>query len=273
MIEALLDVLEVNAARVDYLSPILSLDQAIVGIATLNYDMSVERAASRAGIDLDTGVEGWTGGYEWSWREDAQVKLLKLHGSLNWYLDNSALPGDVLRGDRVIVWSKGDDLSKKPYWSRLGVVFGNGVKLRSDGPFLAMLHELDRLLRASDRLVIVGYSLRDEHINAAIRRWVNHTEDPKIVIIDPFQPEPRSHGDMSFYEELLASMYQRGKKAHILSPYNNLLPGNLRIKAPAARGLKEVFGPGPGLTPAAASPPVAPAKPSDLNGVRGGHRH
>jgi hypothetical protein len=149
---------------IDYLAPILASSDSRIQVATLNYDKSIELLAERANMTLDTGVRSWSGGYDWNWDETARVRLLKLHGSLDWYLHRGQ--GSRMDGDNIAVWPDGE--SDKPRGGTLAVVFGHGVKLRSDGPFLAMLHEFDRFLSSTDRLVVVGYSMRDDHINAAI---------------------------------------------------------------------------------------------------------
>ena len=57
----------------------------ITRIATLNYDLGVEQAARLGGLLVDTGITNWGGGLRWHWGEhQANVRLLKLHGSLGW---------------------------------------------------------------------------------------------------------------------------------------------------------------------------------------------
>ncbi|MGC5223710.1 hypothetical protein ACPW96_14115 [Micromonospora sp. DT81.3] len=65
------------------------------------------------------------------------------------------------------------------------MVFGANSKLRSDGPFLAMLVELDSLLAHTEWLTIVGYSFRDAHINRALTRWMNGDAAKRLSVIDP----------------------------------------------------------------------------------------
>lgn len=74
----------------------------------------------------------------------------------------------------------GDEVGANP-----ALVFGLGSKLRSDGPFLAMLVEFDRLLASTEWLTIVGYSFRDDHINAALTRWMNGSSARRLSVIDP----------------------------------------------------------------------------------------
>lgn len=221
---------------VDYLRPLVQDRDGPVQVATLNYDQSVELMATRNGFDIDTGIEAWTGDFEWYWRKDAEIKLLKLHGSTNWFIGlNREMPGP-LEEDRVIV-------STEPRFNltqsdSLCVVFGRRGKLRSEGPFLAMLREFDQFLAVSDRLVIVGYSFRDEHINLSIRRWFNRTNSPEVVIVDPSFPKPLN--DLwilqPFLRELVEAMSYRPNMTSAL----RLKRGHLVIREPARTGLKKL---------------------------------
>lgn len=184
MIAALNQILTVDPARTSYLAPLLSKTDEQLQIATLNYDLSVELVADRAQVSYDTGIRQWRGGYQWKWRPGVDLRLLKLHGSLGWYFGNDEQPGK-LRSDIVRI---AEDLTEdqiSQYRDRLALVFGQGAKLRSNGPFLAMLLEFDKFLERTDQLVVVGYSFRDDHINAAIRRWFNKRREPRMVVINP----------------------------------------------------------------------------------------
>ena len=88
----------------------------------------------------------------------------------------------------------GDEVGANP-----ALVFGLGSKLRSDGPFLAMLVEFDRLLASTEWLTIVGYSFRDDHINAALTRWMNGSAR-RLSVIDPDieMKRPGSDGDSRY---------------------------------------------------------------------------
>lgn len=185
MLIALRAALQVDAAKVDYLSPLFNATDRPVQIATLNYDRSVEILAERAGLSLSVGVEHWAGGFEWEWGEDHGIHLLKLHGSVDWWAvdrhPDEQTVGLQLRDEAIIVQSTPrDGESVRP-----ALVFGLRGKLRAAGPFLAMLREFDAFLSQTDELVVVGYSFRDGHINASIRRWLSHNKDAALTIIDP----------------------------------------------------------------------------------------
>jgi hypothetical protein len=240
MIESLVSALAVSPDRVDYLSPLVAdAPSRTVQIATLNYDNSVEMMASQQSLDLDTGIQNWSGGYTWSWRPEASVNLLKLHGSLDWRLSVQKAKGERIGVDRVLV---GEDEENRMSWrSNMGVVFGQGSKLRADGPFLAMLIEFDRFLASTDHLVIVGYSMRDEHINAALRRWVGSHPDGKLSIVDPGFPELDGRDEVPFRRDLLEAFCEYDE-ASGNAAYPRILTPNIRVVRKGAKeGLTEVF--------------------------------
>jgi len=173
--------LRVEEGASDYLAPMIRA-RPLAGIATLNYDLSVELACRRAGVTVDTGLDKWSGGYEWSWDDTADVRLLKLHGSLDYVL--GANSSDVRMSEDHLIQMEPSEHGRLVNGVP-AMVFGHGSKLRSDGPFLAMLVEFDRMLQQTEWLTIVGYSFRDDHINAAITRWLNGTHAQRLSIIDP----------------------------------------------------------------------------------------
>jgi hypothetical protein len=240
MIESLVSTLAVAPEKVDYLAPLVEeASSGPVQIATLNYDHSVELLAQQKGLDLDTGIENWRGGYDWTWRRDARVRLLKLHGSLEWRLAMDRSPGQRIDVDQVTVGRGEED--RRSWGSSIGVVFGQGSKLRADGPFLAMLIELDRFLTQTEHLVIVGYSMRDEHINAALRRWVAGHPEGRLSIVDPAFPELDARGQVPFQRSLIEAFCQLDEAGE--NPlYPRKATDNLDIIRKGARdGLAEVF--------------------------------
>lgn len=177
MLRTLIQLLQVDDARLGYLSPMLESSD-LIAIATLNYDLAVEGAARQLGKSLDTGLDAWQGGYRWAWSSNADVRLLKLHGSLDYALRHARQKGRRMHTEHLTPTS--GEIAVNP-----ALVFGAHSKLRSDGPFLAMLVEFDNLLAQTEWLTIVGYSFRDSHINAALTRWMNSDVSRRLSIVDP----------------------------------------------------------------------------------------
>ena len=163
-------------------------------IATLNYDIGVENTSVNAELLVDTGIENWKGGMSWEWSGDADVRLLKLHGSIDWgypRVEGGGAPEGAPRmtnredDDYFLYDGLGWDLQP------VGLVFGLRGKLRPDGPFLAMLVEFWNWLLEADRLIVVGYSFGDEHINTLVEDWIESREGAILEVVDPGVPNSR----------------------------------------------------------------------------------
>lgn len=184
-----------------YLEPLAMAAEESGGltIATLNYDLAIEQAAANRQVPCATGVERWLGAGNWDWPE-VGIRLLKLHGSINWVWERPTeelghLPRPVMR-----IAPDPQDETNPP-----AIVFGARGKLQTKGPFLSLLIELEQLLGAADKLVVIGYSFRDDHINQVIRRWTLEDRNRRIVVVDPGWPEQFNslpHGD--FRRDLLS---------------------------------------------------------------------
>ncbi len=98
-------------SKLDYLLPLVEQARTtVLSVATLNYDNTIELAGKAAGILVSTEIEKWsqTGLFE---KPKSGVELLKLHGSIDWKLEekrtsHSHLPHDVitqLPRDKVVL--------------------------------------------------------------------------------------------------------------------------------------------------------------------------
>ena len=204
LLSVLMQALQVEPERTTYLEGLITQEASPVRIATLNYDLALETVARRMGKTIDTGIAQWQGGYDWEWEPAADIQLLKLHGSIDWTIQNMANRGQLPQPTILV---KGTGSVDSRFRARPGLVFGARGKVRAEGPFLAMLQAFDLLLDQTDQLIVVGYSFRDEHINVAISRWVNSTVNPKLTVVDPaFMTVARSRG--SNYQSRLLGVAQ-----------------------------------------------------------------
>jgi len=168
--------------KVDYLVPLVQQAKAdIITITTLNYDNTIELAAESVGIPLNRGIDYWsdTGLFK---RPDIGVDLLKLHGSIDWYLQENVRTEEALLPHEVIKQIPKDRFGKTI--NRPAVIFGAGNKLTARGPFLELFRTFQKRLDDHDELLVIGYSFRDEHINEVIYGWLNRSKNKRIVIID-----------------------------------------------------------------------------------------
>ncbi|MCG6567119.1 hypothetical protein C3E87_05685 [Tessaracoccus sp. ZS01] len=172
-----------------YLAPAVA---KVDRIATLNYDLGIEWVANDLGRGCDDGVGRWQGGLRWP-DNNSDIQLLKLHGSINWaqvHQDGVTDPTELTRFESLPINKRRDDSWVSRYYpADAGVIFGSQGKLRPDGPFLAMLVAFSRWLESADRLIVCGYSFRDEHVNVILRDWLEGAAGRVLEIIDPSFPE------------------------------------------------------------------------------------
>jgi hypothetical protein len=178
---------------VGYLEPIARASRTPGGltVATLNYDKSVEMAAHAAGVHADTGIKYWSQARKWNWAASG-LRLLKLHGSIDWCWTDEASPGQSLPDARIVETDNPLEEHRRP-----ALVFGQRSKLVASGPFLSLLLEFERLLESATRLIVIGYSFRDDHINEIIRRWLADEPSRTITIVDPSLRPDDLHGGIT----------------------------------------------------------------------------
>jgi hypothetical protein len=80
------------------------------------------------------------------------------------------------------------------------VAFGLRGKMRASGPFLSLLTEFEKQLAAAQRLLVIGYSFRDDHVNEIIRRWTRGDIARTVTVVDPSFGEGAPRG--GFLEQL-----------------------------------------------------------------------
>jgi len=235
-------ILSLDAGRSSYLTPLLRPQPTdTVQIVSLNYDLALEQAASESGISIDRGIEQWSDGSIWSWGSDrAAVRLLKLHGSIDWHYvgGRPRHGGEELPSTRIEVGNiDGIVLGLANSRAIPALIFGLGTKLRSDGPFMPMLNAFAEMLRESDRLVVIGYSFRDEHVNTALRQWTYQGHRDGLVVIDPSASDEWS----PFMEKFVNAHQERIPGSELQWDWVMRNPHRL-IRRGAADGIAELFG-------------------------------
>lgn len=183
-----------DTRRLAYLDPILELAkrQSPLTVATLNYDLSLETAAEAHGVPLDCGVQTWTASSGLRFQPCA-IRLLKLHGSIDWRLRQGDRDADTPMPEKGISMVDRRYFQQTPQLgtgmvypaSTPGLIFGLGNKLRPEGPFLDLLRQFAADLHGAQVLTVIGYSFRDEHINHQISIWLNGGASRRLRVIDP----------------------------------------------------------------------------------------
>lgn len=231
MIRALRQVLVIREP-VDYLKPLVDLfrAQGDLAIATVNYDLTIETLASQLGCAVDTGVDRWSEIGRWM-RSSESLRLLKLHGSIDWGLNTQSEKGFLTR-QRIEITS---DPASDP--SMPAVVFGERGKLRPEGPFIELLRQFAEELEDADELVVVGFSFRDDHVNECIRTWVNADRSRRLIVVDPGFPVPYPDRERdSFRWELWANLSAEARPPEDANDARLLI-----YRKPASEGLPEAL--------------------------------
>lgn len=148
---------------------------------TTNYDRSIEliwenqlepSAELRRGFESPRGNLPFTrfdpSSYDTVERRGVfTLNLYKLHGSLNWIRYNS-----------TVVESPSDD------FLRTNVVIYPTRKVVSEEPFATLLKLFEKALASTDLLIIIGSSLRDQHIRDRVAACLQADSRRKAVILD-----------------------------------------------------------------------------------------
>jgi hypothetical protein len=153
-----------------------------VTIFTTNYDRVVEHVCSVAGIRVADGFAQEPGELVNPWNAQFQngLPLAKLHGSVTWYVDQADGP-TFLRLDRGYPLPGPDfHLSRSGRDLEPLMIVPTLEKQALGPPYNHLLNFLTDTLSRTKVLVVMGTSLRDEHIVGAIRY---HANDLCVLLI------------------------------------------------------------------------------------------
>ncbi|UCH62181.1 MAG: SIR2 family protein [Fidelibacterota bacterium] len=167
--------------KIKYIEPLITLEQGdVVTIASLNYDNVIELCAEKMDIKVATGLTSWSQVGVIDPPKNG-IELLKLHGSVDWDLQQNQRTRNKIPHD-IIQRAKIEDI-RKGYRYRPAVVFGSGNKLTAQGPFIELFRAFGRRIENCILLVTIGYSFRDEHINEVLKRWLNANVERQMIVI------------------------------------------------------------------------------------------
>ncbi len=151
-----------------------------VDVFSLNYDLCIERAFMEHSLTFVNGFteNGWTP----SAFQSAEMRLFKMHGSLDWVEDevhgicSVSIPRHQFADDF--------EGQKPPL-----LIFGTDAKLTGKEPFLTLLHSFSARLHDSDVLIVIGYSFQDDYLNEIIEQRMNRNTRLKIIVASPSATE------------------------------------------------------------------------------------
>ena len=172
-------------------------------VFSTNYDRLIETACDAVSVSCIDGFEQNSNRPESAWlgalHQGNGVRLLKLHGSVNWY--HEELTGKIFRLE------KGYSLPSHEYSLNHGnralrplMIIPTLEKVVLQNPYATLLTAFSDALRETEILIVVGSSMRDAHIRNTIG---TRSDGLEIVLVNP-QPENQS------------SMFGDGACVHLL---------------------------------------------------------
>jgi hypothetical protein len=152
-------------SSVDYRTILELSTREPLWIFTTNYDRVVERACEQNDIPFADGFKAAVGNpvADYDGTFDADVRVVKLHGSVNWYQDNP--DGSLHRLDR------GYPLPTKDFALVRGdqrltplMIIPTLEKQMFDHPYAKLALRFTDVIKEVGLLIIAGNSLRDKHV-------------------------------------------------------------------------------------------------------------
>jgi len=163
---------------------------------SLNYDILMDNALlsarEKCKLDLDYAVDFINFGAEWAKPNPAHsIKLLKLHGSLNWLYCPTCRMLKITPKEKGICrlkWHPEDCLCDKCETLSIPIVIPPTYFKALENMYLRQIwHAAEQVLNACDKLVFCGYSFPDAdvHIRYLLKRVeVNRQATPEVFIVN-----------------------------------------------------------------------------------------
>lgn len=159
-------------------------------VFSLNHDLLIETEAANAGVTLLDGFGAPTGDvriFDGAWRiGEPAVRVLKLHGSTNWYLFRFA------EWDQFASVKGNPDHVRDAAGELLNPVdvlpmFLTGTTVKEQAYGVSLFGELftafRSLLSRHRTLICSGYGWGDKGINTRLRQWLRDARENRIVIL------------------------------------------------------------------------------------------
>ncbi len=159
------------------------ISQKGYAVFSTNYDAVLEHVATGQNIAIEDNF--LVQGQRFLWNPNVQFPLgealtiIKLHGSVTWYSDKDDNIEKIYHD--VHMNPVGKDVERL-------VIFPTKFKDIYDQHFFALYYHFLFALSKSQVLIIIGHSLRDDYIRAAIIERARK-ENFQIIIVDPTLPE------------------------------------------------------------------------------------
>ncbi|MDC0936270.1 SIR2 family protein [Pirellulales bacterium] len=146
-------------------------------IVSTNYDRAIELAANAEGVQIDDGFSQFRADETAVWRgfmDGSQAtRVVKLHGSTDWYLDSNNYDPRKLRhpmplfGKATLRLANGLELGS-------ALILPSREKLLTREPYPRLSQAFLNAADQCEMAVVVGSSLRDPHLQSAVKTIANH---------------------------------------------------------------------------------------------------
>jgi hypothetical protein len=166
------------------LPALLALRQvAPVWVFSTNYDRIIEHACEANGVP-------WTDGFQsdssqavvdWSNEFAKDIRIVKLHGSVNWYEDDPG--GAIHRLDRGYSLPAHDfRLQRGSQVLRPLMIIPTLEKGALRSPYIGLAMRFTDILKETRLLIVAGNSLRDKHVRAYVQERLAHLH---VLLVSP----------------------------------------------------------------------------------------
>lgn len=165
-------------------------------IATLNHDVVLEQAFGDSAISYSDGFGDEFGTLR-VWNDSftpPNRRLLKLHGSINWWRYNLTRDGwtgqctaRATDGDPFHARDPDGELVEFPAGGRPQILTGtfNKILQYGSGIYADQHFRFHEALASADALVVIGYGFRDKAINSRIVAWAERPSERRMVVVHP----------------------------------------------------------------------------------------
>jgi len=156
---------------------------APVWVFSTNYDRIVEHACEANSVQWSDGFQSGAPQAVVDWRGDfdKDIRIVKLHGSVNWYEDDPG--GAIHRLDRGYSLPAHDfRLQRANQVLRPLMIIPTLEKAAMRDPYIGLAVRFTDVLRETRLLVVAGNSLRDKHIKAYVKGRLAHLH---VLLVSP----------------------------------------------------------------------------------------
>jgi hypothetical protein len=160
-------------------------------IVTLNHDTLVEQFLMEKNVEFVDGFGQRDGDVRWYDdrlydTQHAKVRLIKLHGSVNWYafLVNGRSQPAIFVGNDTAQIKDQHAKELKPVFRRPSFLSGiNKAVAYQRGIYADMHFRFHQLLRECESMVMSGYGWGDTAINFRLDTWLDQSRKNNIVLL------------------------------------------------------------------------------------------